>query len=191
MTAGDTIMRMVRPILTMHEAYARELTADLDEPAMDAVPGIGHENTPRFTIGHLCTGSALTRWVLEHPDADEIGRLDMPEVYAELFLRRGPADRRLPEASPAAPSRDELLAEFARQHELLDRTVRATSDEVLDRPCEWKLGHLLSRHTDLVMFACSHEALHLGQLASWRRAMGLGAAMARMVGGGGASPTTS
>lgn len=183
MSPGEEIMRLVRPALTMHEAYAHELTADLDDEAMDAVPGPGHENTPRFTIGHLCTGAALIRWVLEHPDADSIGRLDMPEVFHELFLRRGPADRRLPEASSEAPSRDDLLAEFVRQHQRLDRTVCEVSPDVLARPCEWKLGHLMPRHADLVMFVCSHEALHLGQLATWRRAMGLEAAMARMVSG--------
>lgn len=182
MSAGEALMDTVAPTLHMHEAYARELLGDLDETQMDQVPGAGHENTPRFTIGHLCTGCALTRRALEHPDEDRSGRLDVPEVYQDLFQRRGPADRRTPEASSAAPTRDALLGELERQHAMLDAVVRAAPDAVLARPCAWKLGHLMPRHADLVLFVCSHEALHLGQLASWRRAMGLEAAMARMIG---------
>ena len=179
--AGIRLMDTALPTLRMHEAYASELIGDLCEEDLDMVPGVGHENTPRFTIGHLCTGSALTRWVIERPEEDKVGRLDIPEIYQELFQRRGPADRRFPCAASDAPSGAELLEQLAYQHDLLDQSVRAAHDELLARPCAWKLGHLLKRHGDLIMFVCSHEALHLGQVASWRRAMGLGAAMSRMI----------
>ena len=170
----------VAPALRMHEAYAAELTGDLSEAQMDTCAGPGHENTPRFTIGHLCTGAALTRRALEAPD-DRMSGLDIPPQYESLFQRRGPQDRRTPGAMAGAPGRDAVLAELRRQHKALLATVRATSPEVLASPCAWKLGHLMPSHADLVIFAVSHEALHLGQLASWRRAMGLDAAMARMV----------
>lgn len=168
------------PAWRMHEAYAHELVCDLTDEQMDAVPGPGHENTPRFTIGHLCVGSALTRRVLEHPNSADLGSLDVPAMIQSNFGRMGPADRRLPETVPDAPSADELLAEFRRQHDELERTLRDVDDAVLESPCGWKLGHLMPRHADLITFVCSHEMLHLGQLASWRRAMGLEAAMARM-----------
>lgn len=180
MTEGNRLMNTVLPTLHMHEAYAQELTCDLDESAMDRVPCAGHENTPRFTLGHLCTGAVVMRRPFELAMENQGNRADLPSIYDELFLRRGPGDRRLPECRSNAPSRDELIAELARQHARLDQVVRGASDELLDRPYEWKLGRLLGRHSDLVMFVCSHEALHLGQLASWRRAMGLDAAMARM-----------
>ncbi len=186
MGVGDALMEMVGPTLRMHEAYARELAGDLTEEQMDAAPGVGHENTPRFTVGHLCTGAALMRFVIERPGEDKTGRLDLPEAFQVHFQRKGPADRRLPSetgigAREAGLTRDIVLDEFALQHQKLEAAVRAASDELLDSPCTWKLGYLLGRHSDLVMFVCSHEMLHLGQLASWRRAMGLPAAMARMI----------
>ena len=181
MKQGELLMNTVAPTLRMHEVYARELVCDLDDQQMDASGGVGHENTPRFTLGHLCTGSAMTRRVFEQPGADRTSGLDVPAVYVELFQRRGPADRRTPHASGDAPLRDELLDELARQHGLLEKAVRGAPDELLAETCAWKLGHLLPTNADLVMFVCSHEALHLGQLASWRRAMGLDAAMARMI----------
>ncbi len=181
MNQGELLMNTVAPTLRMHEAYARELVADLDEAQMDASGGVGLENTPRFTLGHLCTGCAMTRRVFEAPGADRASGLDVPEVYVELFQRKGPADRRTPEASVGAPSRDELVDELIRQHGLLEESVRGAPDALLAEHCPWKLGHLLPTNADLVMFACSHEALHLGQLAAWRRAMGLPAAMARLI----------
>ena len=147
---------------------------------MDASPGRGHENTPRFTLGHLCTGAALTRHALEYPDASSRDEIDVPTGYDALFRRQGPGDRRTPTADPSAPTREMLVREFERQHAALLDTLRRTDDDVLERPCPWKLGHLMPRHADLILFVCSHEGLHLGQLASWRRAMGLEAAMARM-----------
>jgi transposase len=54
------------------------------------------------------------------------------------------------------------------------------SDPVLATQMTWKLSHHLPRVADVVMFQSLHEMLHLGQLASWRRARGLPAAMARM-----------
>jgi uncharacterized damage-inducible protein DinB len=122
----------------------------------------------------------MTRRALENARGNHTHGLDVPPVFDTLFRRAGPADRRTPVESPDAPSRDQLLSELRRQHQLLAQTVRDLDDAALALPCEWKLGHVLSRHADLVMFVCSHEMLHLGQLASWRRAMGLDAAMARM-----------
>lgn len=181
MSVGTTTMEFVLPTLRMHEAYAGALIGDLSEVQLDASPGPGLENTPRFTIGHLCVGCAMTRRGIQNPGGDRYANLDVPDVFVEQFGRKGPQDRRIPEARPNAPGVDELLSEFGRQHDELNRAVRAAPDDALNQPCSWKLGHLLPRHVDLVMFVCTHEALHLGQLAAWRRAKGLDAAMARMI----------
>ncbi len=181
MTLGQSTMALALPTLRMHEAYAGELIRDLSEAQLDASPGPGLENTPRFTIGHLCVGCAMTRRGIQDPGGDRDANVDVPDVFLEQFGRKGPQDRRLPEAMPDAPHVEELLSELRRQHDELDRAVRDASDDVLNHPCSWKLGHLLPRHVDLVMFVCTHEALHLGQVAAWRRAMGLDAAMARMI----------
>jgi len=179
----DALIDLTMPALRMHESFATQLVHDLDEEAMDAVPGPGHENTPRFTLGHLCMASSMTVWVLEDPHASrESMVLDVPDGYADLFQRMGPADRRLPEIAEGVtpPSRDELLAELTRQHDRVEHALRGSTDDVLEERLTWKLAHHLPRVADVVQFQALHEMLHLGQLASWRRASGLPAAMARM-----------
>lgn len=179
----ESVIDLTMPALRMNGSFATQLLHDLDEAAMDAVPGAGHENTPRFTVGHLCMASALTVWVLGHPEASrESMALDVPDGYADLFQRMGPADRRLPSSVPGVtpPSRDALLAELSRQHDRVENALAEVTDDVLNRRLTWKLSHHLPRIADIVMFQCLHETLHLGQLAAWRRAMGLPAAMARM-----------
>jgi len=176
----DSIRELLVPAFRMHEAYARELVGDLDEAQLDQAPGPGLENTPRFTIGHLCCATAMTVRLLEHPDDDRSVELDLPAGYQELFGRMGPGDRRTPEASASAPSAEDLLAEFARQHAKVEAALERVEEAELAKACEWKLGAYLPRVADVVTFQCVHEMLHLGQLAAWRRAMGLPAAMARM-----------
>jgi hypothetical protein len=175
------VIELTMPALRMHESYAHQLVHDLDESMMDESPGPGCENTPRFTLGHLCIASALTVWVLKHPEDDgpEI-ELDVPPAYEQRFRRTGPGDRRLPDGSPGSPTRDELLRELRRQHDRIERRLYETPEEVFAQTMTWKLSHHLPRIADVVMFQCLHEMLHLGQLASWRRAKGLPAAMARM-----------
>lgn len=177
-----SVIELTVPALRMHESYAEQLVEDLDEAMMDMIPGVGHENTPRFTLGHLCIASALTVWVLQHPDEgkDSIV-LDVPDGYEDQFRRMGPDDRRLPETSEHPPGRDDLLLELRRQHDRVAQQLHETPEEVFSLRVEWKLSHHLPRIADIVMFQCLHEMLHLGQLASWRRALDLPAAMAKMM----------
>ena len=71
--------------------YARRLVGDVPAGLMCTSGGVGLENHPAFTIGHLVTGSSLGCALLG------LDR-DAPAGWAELFERKGPADRRLPEA---------------------------------------------------------------------------------------------
>lgn len=179
----ESVTGLTMPALRLNESFATQLVHDLDEEAMDAVPGEGHENTPRFTLGHLCMASSMTVWVLEDPEASrESMVLDVPAGYADLFQRMGPGDRRLPASVPGItpPTRDALLAELSRQHDRVEKALREVTDDTLNLRVTWKLSHHLPRVADIVQFQALHEMLHLGQLASWRRAAGLPAAMARM-----------
>ena len=177
----QSVLARSMTLLRMQESYAAQLVHDLDEDAMDLAMGPGLENTPRFTLGHLCVASALTVWVLQHPSAGygEL-KLDVPAEYCELFQRMGPGDRRAPSATPIGPGSAALLAELHRQHDRIEAQLRMTPDEVLTQRRAWKLAHHLPTIADIVMFQAVHEMLHLGQLAAWRRARGLPAAMARM-----------
>ncbi len=181
MGLSESLTSIVGPAMRLHQSYAAELTHDLSEDQMDFCPGAGHENTPRFTLGHLCCGAALFALALEDPGRDGPPEtLGLPDGFEEQFRRMGPGDRRLPERCDSPPTRQDLLAQLRAQHDRITAALRETSDEVLESTCEWKLSHHLPRLADLVEFFLLHESMHLGQLASWRRAQDLPPAMARM-----------
>lgn len=175
MSLDQPLRESIGSLLRFHEAYAAALTADLSPAQMVGVPGAGHENHPAWTIGHLVTAADMI--------AQDLGLdSDVPDGWADLFLRRGPADRRLPEVHAMYPARAALLAELTRQH---DRAIAALSGvdtgRLATRAEAWKLSAYLPSNLDGLLFmAACHASMHLGQLAAWRRAMGLPAAMAGM-----------
>ncbi|MCB9858537.1 MAG: DinB family protein [Phycisphaerales bacterium] len=166
---------LIERALAFHLVYARQLVEDLTHEQMCSVPGPGHENHPAFTLGHLCTGADMT--------AEDVGmKRDLPAGWQDLFERRGPNDRRLPDAASADyPKKTELLAELERQHARIVDGLRRTTSERFGSLTKWRLGRWLPTQLDALLFMCvSHESMHLGQLAAWRRAMGLPAAMASL-----------
>jgi hypothetical protein len=152
--------------------YAGRLVADVPADWMTRSPGPGHENHPAFVLGHLVTAAAIV--------AEDLGLdRDLPAGWSELFERRGPGDPRLPADDPAAyPSREELLGELARQHARVAEALEALPAARLEEPLTWRFDGWMPRLGDALTFlVTTHEAGHLGQLAAWRRAMGLPSAM--------------
>lgn len=166
---------LVQRSLLFHLEFARRLVGDLEPAQMTLVPGAGHENHPAFTLGHLVTGLDMTSQDLGLPS-------ELPPGWAELFSRRGPSDRRLPQMDASYPKRDELLDELARQtHRVVDALDGADPVWLAAESEPWKLSAFLPTNMDCVLFmTCAHSSMHLGQLAAWRRAVGLPAAMAQM-----------
>jgi len=161
--------------------YAKALVSDLSETQSTEGSGPGLENHPAWTLGHLASASDML--------AEDLGlERDLPEGWRELFERRGPGDPRLPESEQDAyPPIEALLAELERQHLRVERAWReklaeqATGESALDAPLKWRFCDALPTLSDAVMFfAVSHEAMHLGQLAAWRRARGLPSALASL-----------
>jgi len=156
-------------------AFAEELVKDLAEEQMTIVPGPGLVSHPAFTLGHLVSGSAMM--------AEDLGgTFDMPEGWKELFLRKGPGDPTMPEDDASKyPSKEELLAELSRQHELVKEWMHKIPDDRLHRPIKWRFHKFMPTVYDLRVFMCiNHEAMHLGQLSAWRRAMNLPSALGAM-----------
>lgn len=166
---ADVLIRQ----LNFNLRYAESLVADLDEAQMCAVPGPGLENHPAFTLGHLATGANLM--------VEDLGAgSDIPELWVERFQRRGPGDPRLPEPG-ANPGKAELLAELKRQHDRLKAAILAFPAERWQEPFSWRFKTYMPTTADLALFLCvNHEAMHLGQLAAWRRGMGLPSALATL-----------
>ena len=48
----------------------------------------------------------------------------------------------------------------------------------MDEKIQWRFTKHMPALLDIVVFMCiNHEAMHLGQLSAWRRAMGLPSAL--------------
>ncbi len=155
--------------------YAEALLENVSKEQMCFTPAHGLENHPAFTIGHLCTASALL--------AEDLGdELEMPEGWFELFVRKGPGDPRFPEPEANKyPSKESLLKEFERQHNKVKQVLLRLNKEELDSEIKWRFHKFMSSKLDLAVFMCiNHEAMHLGQIASWRRAMNMPSALAAL-----------
>lgn len=152
--------------------YAKKLVEDIPDDQMAIIPAKGLESHPAFTLGHLVTGSAILI-------KDMGGEYIVPEGWVEIFERKGPRDQRRPsDDGNLYPSKAEILAELERQHESAKEWMRSTSDEDMVAPFKWRLDHYMPRLIDIVAFlAINHEAMHLGQIAAWRRAMDLPAVL--------------
>jgi hypothetical protein len=155
--------------------YAKKLVEDLNETQMTTKPYTGFENHPAFTLGHLVTGSAL---MVE----DLGGELIIPRGWDELFLRKGPGDPRLPETDISLyPSKKKLITELENQHNNVKGILASIDDYKLAETITWRFSKIMPTLLDLTVFMCiNHEAMHLGQLSAWRRAMGLPSALAEI-----------
>jgi len=157
-------------------AYADSLTRDVPASKWAESGGPGLENHPAWTLGHLVTGSAMV--------AQGLGvEVPLPSGWVDLFQRRGPNDSRRPSTETSLyPSRDELMSELTRVHELVSEALRKTSSADLSKvKTEWRFGGYLPTEHDQVLFMLiAHENVHLGQLGCWRRRFGLPSAMGAM-----------
>lgn len=161
--------------------YAKGLVEDISAEQCTESMGPGLENHPAWTIGHLVTGSDLL--------AFDLGlERDLPVGWQDLFERQGPGDPRLPNADRSVyPPMEALILELERQHARVEDQWRkmlaedAEAGQRLEAPLDWRYCKSLPTLSDAVVFlAVSHESMHLGQLAAWRRAVGLPSALNRL-----------
>ncbi len=155
--------------------YAEALVADLAPEQWTLSLGPGLENHAAWTLGHLVTGSDLM--------ADEFGLArTCDETWIELFERRGPGDPRLPHAdADIYPTGTTILDALQTQHARVAQRFAELVPAQLDAAVEWRFdGEFPTTHLLSLFMLVSHEAMHLGQLAAWRRAQGLPSALAAM-----------
>ena len=153
--------------------YAKKLVEDLSNDQMTIIPSNGLDNHPAFTIGHLVSGSALL--------AEDLGaKFEMPDNWTSLFLRKGPGDPRKPDVDRSKyPSKKLLLNELEHQHNKVKDLLKNVDENKLNENIKWRFSGYMPTLLDIIIFMCiNHEAMHLGQLAAWRRAMNLTSALA-------------
>ncbi len=158
--------------LDFNYVYAKHLVKDVPEDKMAFKPGPGLDNHPAWTLGHLAVSVGNLVKNLS-------GDFDLPEQWKNLFARTGPGDPTLPEPDAAAyPNKEDLLKELNRQHEKLITILLKIDSVRLEKEFEWRFAAYFPTFHDRIMFVCAnHYAMHLGQLAAWRRAMGLPSAL--------------
>lgn len=168
----DELVEIISRQLDFNMIYAKRLVVDLNDKMMTHSCGAGLENHPAWTLGHLITGAAMNT-------EDLGGEFIVPNGYEALFLRKGPGDPRKPDTNTALyPKKEELLVEFERQHERLKLQLQKASSLQFNTEIKWRFAPYLPKTRDLIVFMCtSHESMHLGQLAAWRRAMNLPSAL--------------
>ena len=145
---------------------AETLVKDLSTEQMAAQPG-GVINHPAWSLGHLVIS------------ADHLGQLlglesNLPEGWSETFKTGGEPSG---DAS-AYPSKEEILGALKEQHA---RNTEAVINIDASRfaephPDEARRKYFPTVGDMIIFLMTSHEVGHLGQIAAWRRAMGLGSA---------------
>lgn len=153
--------------------YAKALVQDLSDEQMAVVPATGLDNHPAFTLGHLVSGSAD----LAHDLGEDF---EMPNGWMELFVRQGPGDPRKPDSNQKKyPPKKALITELEHQHNKVKQLLGNLNKTRLEEPLIWRFANFMPTLGDVILFMCvNHEAMHLGQLAAWRRSMGLTSALA-------------
>ncbi len=146
--------------------WAETLVEDLSAEQMAAQPG-GVINHPAWSLGHLVIS------------ADHLGQLlglesNLPEGWSETFKTGGEPSG---DAS-AYPSKEEILGALKEQHA---RNAEAVINIDASRfaephPDEARRKYFPTVGDMIIFLMTSHEVGHLGQIAAWRRAMGLGSA---------------
>lgn len=161
--------------LNFNYAYLCDLVIDIDEKDMTITPNKGLENHPAFTIGHIITAYGLTTKSLG-------GEYTVNKVWDELFRRNGPGDPRYPTTDKSLyPTKNELLNELKNQHYILIQQLENVCETDLNESVEWRFSNTLPKVIDMIYFMCiSHYAMHISQLACWRRAMDLPSSLGRM-----------
>jgi hypothetical protein len=149
--------------LALHMRTLRELVGDVDDAQMTRQPP-GVPNHPAWTLGHIAFSFQGI--------GEELG-LDpwLPEDWVARFKTGSvPAAER-----QAYPTRQELLDTLADAEQRLRERLSGMDDAALRRPLpDEQAREILPTLGDAVLqVIVGHTAAHLGQLAVWRRAMGL------------------
>ena len=142
---------------------------------MTVSPNVGLENHPAFTLGHLVSGAVMTAKYLG-------GSYDFNPDWESLFKRNGPGDPTLPDPDPSKyPTKGQLLEALVMQHNKVETLIQGLDTPQFQQPINWRFKAYFPTLGDLLTFLClTHESMHLGQLAAWRRAMKLPSALAKL-----------
>jgi hypothetical protein len=157
---------MLKPLLNNYAfnlSFLKMLVDDVEEEKMCQQPG-GLVNHPAWTLPHLVTGSEF---------AGQLLGLE-PLIAQDWFDKYGRGST--PSTDPADyPSKSDALAALEAHHARVSDALGITDPSLLDRPTpNDDFRQIMPTLGDALLFLLvTHEAFHIGELASWRKAMGL------------------
>lgn len=146
---------------------AELLVKDLTPEQMTVQPH-GLINHPAWNLGHLVSSAH---------EACQLAGIEssIPDGWDGKFTRGG-----APNPDPAEnPSKEELMAEFRACHERVSNALPNIDAATLakEHPDEGARQYFPTVGDHLIYMMTAHEMDHFGQVAAWRRAMGLPPAM--------------
>lgn len=143
--------------------YCRMMTSDLpdDRFTEQPMPGVNH---PAWILGHLTLTADRACALLG-------GSSQLPTEWTELF---GMGSKLASDRS-RYPSKDELLAKLEQTHLRLQELVAAAGPEQWAKPSTnpRTKQHLPTVKDGITFLLTGHLGVHLGQLSTWRRMIGL------------------
>lgn len=153
--------RHVTHIARMNVRYAEANLADIPAEKMTALPA-GLTNHPAWIIGHIVLAAERTLQVLGGP-------AELTAESAAMFGDPPNAD------AGAFPDKEDLLASLTDCYRRLERAFDAATDEQLAQPLpDEQMREIFPTVGDMAVGVMTlHPAIHLGQLAAWRTAMGM------------------
>jgi DinB superfamily len=143
--------------------YCRMLVGDIPDERMAEQPHAG-VNHPAWILGHLA--------LMADGTLDRLGgQKALPAEWATLF-----AAGSKPSASRGAyPAKDALLRAAEESYQQVRHKAATATPEQLSRPtANPRAREVLPTSKEMLAFLLSgHMGVHLGQLSSWRRMIGL------------------
>jgi uncharacterized damage-inducible protein DinB len=144
--------------------YAKMLVAELDDTRLSEqpMPGVNH---PAWILGHLTFVAHRAMALINDGD------VALPESWKASF---SPGSK-LTANRADYPTKAELLQAFEEGHQALHRTIESATPEQLTKPSTHPRSKaMLPQVKDLLAFLLTgHMGVHLGQLTTWRRMIGL------------------
>lgn len=143
--------------------YLKTQVAEIPEEKMANQPK-DLPNHPAWTLGHVATSCAL--------GASFFG-VEMPfsKNWIDLYKKGSTplAERQ------SYPSKAELLKTLEQQHKILAEAISNADPKLLTSqlPDETRRQRFPKTGDFICFLMTAHESIHIGQLADWRRAMGM------------------
>lgn len=145
--------------------YARLLVRDIDDARLAEQPVSGM-NHGAWILGHMAISTDFA-----------LPLFGEPKVCSEDWHARFGPGSVVQTDRGAYPGKEELLDALARGHEAVARASMIATPEAMERLHPVEIAFLkqsLPTVGDLVShLMTTHEAIHLGQLSAWRRALGM------------------